>query len=211
MEVGLEGFSEHEVLELILFYALPYQDTNPLAHELIRRFGSLAGVFEAPMYQLLETEGVGEHTAVLLKLMPQVSREYLVSRAKENEIILTPDDANNYVRPLFIGEREEVVYLICLDTKCMVVNCSEVGRGELDSARVSVRKIVEHALRHDASSVILTHNHVSGIPLPSEEDISATRMVQKALSSVGIVLADHIVVANKDSVSMARFGYLLRE
>ena len=101
----------------------------------------------------------------------------------------------------------ETVFLLCLDAKCKVLCCKEVGEGSVNSAAISVRRIVEVALASNATTVVLAHNHPSGLAIPSEEDIPTTRRVAAALNTVEIILADHIVVADDDFVSMVQSGY----
>lgn len=209
-ETGLDGFHEINVLELVLFYAIPRKDTNPIAHRLLDRFGSPAGVLDAPAEELTRIEGVGENAALLLKLIPQLARQYQISRSAGDCILDTTTKAGNYLVPYFFGQRDELVYLLCLDAKCKVLDCRELFHGSVNSAAVSTRKIVETALACNATSVVLAHNHTSGIALPSKEDEATTRTVQRALDAVDILLADHIVVADEDFVSMADNGFFQR-
>ena len=209
---GLENFDDHNVLELLLFYALPRGDVNELAHELINRFGKLSDVFDAPIEELKKLRGVGDNTATLIKLIPQVCRRYMISRSVSGDDVYITDSkkAGAFIVPYFYGEREETVYMICLDAKCKVINCRMVFRGEVNSANVIIRKIVENALAYKATSVILAHNHPSGIAIPSREDERTTERVLEALRAVDIILADHIVVADEDFVSMADNGFFRR-
>lgn len=209
-EHGLESFEDHSVLELLLFYALPRADVNPLAHALINKFGSLSAVFDAPVEELVKVPGIGANTAEYIKLIPQVSRRYLISRASFDEILDTPRKAGDYLLPRFYAERDEIVVLICLDAKCKVINCKLLFRGSVNSANVNIRKIVETALIYNATSVILAHNHTSGIAVPSDEDKRTTRRVQDALKAVDVTLADHIIVADDDYVSLADTGFFGR-
>ncbi|NLM83282.1 MAG: DNA repair protein RadC [Clostridiales bacterium] len=210
LEHGLESFEDHHVLEILLFYALPRVDVNPLAHNLLKQFGSLAAVFDAPLDELEKVEGIGRNAATLIKLIPQVARRYMISRASLSDILDSSEKAGRYLLPRFFGERDEVVYLVCLDAKCKVLNCRLMFRGSVNSASVSIRKIVETALSFNATSVILAHNHTSGIALPSREDQITTRRIEEALWAVDITLADHIIVADDDFVSLADSGFFHR-
>lgn len=203
---GLDHFDEIHVLELLLFYGIPQGDTNPLAHRLLDRFGSLSQVLEAPAEELEKVSGVGEHVATLLNLIRDISRYYMVNRSMGCQILTTTDACGDYLVPYFVGRRDETVFLLCLDSKCKVISCKEVGSGSVNSAAVSVRKIVETALSANATSVVLAHNHPSGFAYPSDEDRLTTRRVAIALDAVGILLADHVVVADDDYVSMADSG-----
>ena len=209
LRAGLDSMSDVQVLELLLFFAIPRRDTNPIAHRLLERFGSLAAVFEAPVTEISRVEGVGESAALLLCLVPQAARRHLIDRAKFEQVLDTTEKCGRYLLPFFHGERDEVVYLLCLDAKCKVLDCRMLFRGGVNTAGVSVRKIVEAALTYNATSVVLAHNHVSGIALPSREDEATTRQIRTALDAVGILLADHIVVADDDFVSMADNGLFL--
>ena len=206
LEHGLDSFDDHNVLELLLFYAVPRGDVNPLAHELVTKFGSLAAVFDAPPDELMKVPGIGESTALLIKLIPQMSRRYMISRTSSDNILNSTEKAGNYLSQFFYGEQDEVVYMACLDAKCKVINCKLIFRGSVNSANISVRKLVENALLYNATSVIIAHNHTSGIALPSREDLSTTRKVAEALRSVDINLHDHIIVADDDYVSLADNG-----
>ena len=200
---GLDNFDDHNVLELLLFYSKPRGDTNPTAHTLIRHFGSLSEVFDAPIEELEKVAGIGEASALLIKLIPQISRRYLISRTVPDKVINSSKKAGEYILPYFYGERDECVFIVCLDAKCKVLATRRLARGSVNSAVVNVRKLVELSLSFNASNVILAHNHTSGIALPSPEDKETTRRIMTALAAVDISLMDHIVVADEDYVSFA--------
>ena len=204
---GLDSFDELHVLELLLFYCIPQKDTNLLAHELLDRFGSLPQVLEATAEELEKVPGVGEHVSTLLTLITDISRYYMVSRSARFDVLLTNEQCGDYLLPYFVGRRDETVFMLCLDAKCKVLCCKEVGRGSVNSAGVPVRRVVETALGVNATTVILAHNHPSGLAIPSSEDIITTRRIAIALDAVGIVLAAHIVVADDDFVSMVDSAY----
>lgn len=206
LQEGLDNFSDVQVLELLLFYAIPRQDTNPIAHALLDHFGSLAQVLDAPPEELEKVPCVGRSAATLLSLTTAVGRYYQVNRAMNVDILPTLDKCGAYLVPFFYGRRNETVFLLCLDAKCKVICCKEVGEGSVNSAGVPIRRIVETALGANATTVVLAHNHPSGIAVPSPEDIQTTRRVAAALSAVEIGLADHIVVADQDYVSMVQSG-----
>ena len=204
---GLDGFTDIQALELLLFYALPRQDTNPLAHALLEKFGSLDKVLDASVEQLIQVKGIKAHSASLIKLIKEMGRYYEVSKARQERVLTTIDECGDYLKPFFKGRRNETVFLLCLDAKMKVLGCREVGEGSVNYASVPVRRVVEMALEMGASSAVLSHNHPSGIALPSGEDIQTTRRVATALSAVEITLVDHIVVADDDYVSMVQSGY----
>lgn len=202
MDHGLDNFSDHNVLELLLFFAMPRRDVNPLAHKLINHFGSLAAVFDANREELMKIDGIGDNTATLIMLIPSISRRYMMSRTSFDNMLHTTSDLGNYLLPRFIGLREEVVYLICLDSKNKAISCTLVSKGSVNAAHVSTRSILETALNHNASSVVLSHNHISGIAVPSAEDIVTTKQLFSILSAAGIYFRDHIIVADNDYISL---------
>lgn len=210
LENGLDTFDDHQVLELLLYYSIPQRDTNGLAHMLIDTFGTLSSVFDAPLSELRSVKGVDEHTALLIKFLPQLSRRYLISRSSSDRVINSSGKAGSFLIPYFYSEWDEVVYLVCLDAKGKVVNCQQVAKGSVNSAQINIRRIVEIALVFKSTSVILAHNHTSGIAIPSKEDEATTRTIYAALDAVGIKLSDHIVVADDDFVSMADNGFFNR-
>ena len=206
---GLEQFADHEALELLLYYAIPRRDTNPIAHALIDRYGSLSAVLAAPVEDLQKVEGIGESAAILLKLVPRLCAKARLADADRQELILnTASRAGAYLLERFYGEQNEVIYQLCLDRKGKLLACKKLGEGSIASAALDVRKLVENAILHSASSVVLAHNHPSGIASPSHEDYTATDRARNALETIGVALADHIIVADGDFVSLAESGYL---
>ena len=207
LEEDLDNFEPHNVLELLLFYAIPRKDTNELAHVLMDTFGSLKGVFDAPYEELIKVAGIGPNTAALLKLVPSLTRTYYSSDAR-SIILDTSEKSGEYFLPYYIGQTEEVVRLACLDAGGKVISNQILHRGSANAAEVNMRKIVNIALRNNAMGVILAHNHPGGLPLPSEEDVATTKSIREALMPMGILLMDHIIVAGQDYVSMARSGII---
>ncbi len=208
LEYGAEGIDDVNLLELLLFFALPRVDTNETAHELLARFGTIDGVLEASADELRATPGVGESATVLLKLIPTLAKRYLAAKNSIGSILASTEDAGDFLLPRFLGERDETVLLVCMDTKMKVVSCRKIASGDVSVAHLSIRKVVEQALAQNAPYVILAHNHIGGFALPSVEDVNATLQLRDALSLVGVTLIDHIVVSGDDFVSMKDDGSL---
>ena len=207
-EHGLDVFTDHGALELLLFYAVPQRDVNPLAHRLLERFGSLEAVFCAPPEELEVVDGVGEHAATLLTLiLPLVRRVYMQS-TKSGVALCGSEQLGRYFRGLFFGLRQEIFYEACLDAKGKLLRCCKIADGSVDAVHINIRRVVENALRCQASAVPLAHNHPSGVALPSSDDNTTTLMVYDALRTVGIELVDHIIVADGDFVSLRDNGLL---
>ena len=211
LEEGLDNFTDIQALELLLFYAIPQKDTNPIAHALLDHFGSLSRVLEADVEELKKVPGISDHSATLLALVTELGRYYQVDCAQRVEVLTTLDACGAYLVPRFFGRSNETVFLLCLDAKCKVLCCKEIGEGSVNSTSISIRKVVETALSANATTVVLAHNHPSGVALPSSEDVQTTRRVAAARSAVEVHLADHIVVAEGDYVSMVQSGYRFDE
>lgn len=208
---GLDNFDERYVLELLLFYCIPRQDTKPLACRLLEHFGSIVDVLDATPEELEKVEGVGEGVSTFLALRSAVERYYQMKREELNldiasNILNTPDAYCAFLAPYFKGQRNEVVYILCLDAQCKFMCCRMVGEGSVNSANVPIRRLVEMALNVNASFVVIAHNHPSGLVLPSKEDIQTTIRVAKAMQAVDIALVDHVIFFEKESISLAQSG-----
>ena len=205
---GLDSFEEHEILELLLFYCIPMKDTNELAHLLIEEFGSLASVFESSTSDLIKRCGISENTAVLISLIPSLSRRYLKAKWGDKPILNSSTKAGEYVVSLFAGRIYEAFYVICLDTQNRVNYPALLQEGTINEAPVYPRLIVETALRHKANSVILAHNHPGGSLRPSNADIEVTKRICNALEAISIKVVDHIIAGGEKFYSFAEKGLL---
>lgn len=208
---GLDNFEHHNVLELLLFFSIPRIDTNKIAHNLIDNFGSISNVFDAPYEEILKVDGIGENTAILLKMIPEMSRVYLSEQSNFKNLVNTPEKIGQYLLPKFVGRNEEVVYLVCLDNACNVLSCNLLFEGTVNTANINVRKIAETAIKYNAPNIVLSHNHPKGLALPSNEDLVTTEMVIQSLKPLGINVLDHIIVSRGDFISFAQSGYLNSE
>ncbi|MDE7218470.1 MAG: DNA repair protein RadC [Oscillospiraceae bacterium] len=208
LRCGAESFADHELLEMLLYYAIPQRDTNPIAHSLMERFGSLQAVLSAPPEELMEVPYIKEKAAVLLRLAPALYQRVLMGGEDREVILDTRERVGEFFRGLFMTHTAEVMYQLCLDGKGKKKSLHKLSEGDVGSVGVNIRQIVENALRSRAAAVVLAHNHPSGVALPSHEDQIATRMAAEALGTVGVRLADHIIVADNDYVSMAESGLL---
>ena len=209
LKSGLESFADHEALELLLYYAIPRRDTNPIAHALMERYGSLSAVLSAPPEDLKNVEGIGDSGAVLLRLVAQLCQKARLADAERETVLSSVDRVGAYLLDRLSGERNEVIYQLCLDRKGRLLACKRLGEGGVASADLDIRRLMENALITNASTVVLAHNHPSGIALPSQEDYASTERARRALETIGVRLTDHIIVADGDFVSMADSGYLV--
>jgi len=208
---GLDGFEDHQVLELLLFQVIQRGDTNPIAHRLLSRFGSLSGVLEADPMDLATVEGVGKRAAAFLALLPAITRRYFHNRVTRNRPRLdNPERVAEYFIPLMAGRAGEVFYVLCLDSQCRVLYQALLSEGSVKDTLIYPRRVVETAIRHRASSVILAHNHPGGTINPSRQDEQLTHHLVQTLGGVDITVLDHVIVAGKDVYSFARSGILPR-
>ena len=204
LKSGLKDFEPHNMLELLLFYACPQKDTNETAHELLQRFGSLSGVFDADFSKLTEVNGIKEHSAILIKLISELARKYYDDMFMQNQKKSknTLKDIKAYVARLFAGEKREKLMLICLDDCQNIIQTITLNTGTVDRTFIDIRYIAETALVSGCKNVVLAHNHPGGIANPSFEDLDVTGRVKKALSMCGVELCEHFVVAGAKCVGM---------
>ena len=208
LDYGGEHLQDHQILELLLFYALPQGDVNPLAHQLMERFGSLQAVLDAPRQELTKIVGVSDHTAALLKLMPEIARRYALAQVESGTIVISAEDAARVFSPCFVGATVETLYLLSTDAKGKLLGCDRISQGAVDAVLLDQRRIVERALSRRASQLYLAHCHVTGVAAPSQADVTNTRRLRTALSSLGLRLNDHLIFADGDYVSMVQSGLL---
>ena len=203
---GAEAFLDHQFLELLLTYAIPRKDTNELAHLLLERFGSLEGVVTAEVAQLLLVEGVGESTAVFLRMQGDLFRRLKLHRladARGSIRLSSPVEAARYAVSQLSLNTYETVFVVCLNAKKVVQSAERILGGSLSEAQIYPRNIAEVALLRRAHGVLLIHNHPSGDPSPSKADAETTESVRAALESIGVQLFDHIIVGGEHAYSFA--------
>ena len=204
---GFSGFAEHEVLEYILYLALPRVDTNPLAHRLIDRFGGLCQVLEASEADILTVEGAGPAVARLLTTMHAANRYYSQNRGRAPRAFQSLEEVAAYLIPQFYGAVTEQVYALLLDDRNSPVTLQKVTEGTVNEAVMARTQIARLAVQHHATQVVLAHNHPAGAALPSSSDLQFTRELASALDSLGVRFLDHIIVDKEgDYISLQQSG-----
>ncbi len=208
---GIETFNDINALELLLFYLVPRQDTNLLAHRLLEKFGSLSGVFSAPEYLLSQVEGMGQITAQFFPLLRQLQERaelqgWLDSRRSQR--LRTPDNFYVFFRPYFIEKRKEAAYLLCLSPQGEPLGCEKLSQGTGSTTLFTNREAVEAVIRTQAQICVLAHNHPKTSARPSSEDIRTTEQLHQAMSGIGVLLLDHLILGNGEWYSLAQEGYL---
>lgn len=208
-QYGLASLADHEILEYLLYFTNAQKDTNPLAHALIDAFGDLAGVLEASEEELMEVKGIGPSSARLLHLLPEAAACYERSRARDWRNLNSTERLGRYVLAQFQRRTREQALLLGLNQYGRLRRTVWLsGEGSLDRVELEVQTVVTEAVRLDSPVVVLAHNHPSGNVLPSRADIEATARIMRGLTTVGILLKDHIIVAEKSFSSMRADGRL---
>lgn len=195
IEVGLEGKTDHQILEILLTYALPRIDVNPLAHELIDKFGSLSGVLDADITQLTTIKYVSENVAVLLKFIPQISAKYYQSKHGKRVRLNTVDAIKDYMIPQLANEKTEVFYVLCLDTHLNLIRAIKHSEGSPSKTSIDIRALANQVLNAGTDRIILVHNHLSNSVEPSASDIDATRRIQTAFEMLNVNVLDHVIIS----------------
>lgn len=205
---GLAGKTEHQALELLLTYAIPRIDVNPIAHELIDKFGSLAGVIDADPAELVKVNHVTENTVVLFKLITAVSEMYAESKWCGRPVLNTAKKVKEFLAPKFVGCRNEKLYMVCLDAHLQLNYLALLSEGTPDETTVNMRTAIAHILRSGAKQVIFAHNHPSGIPDPSMKDVILTNSAVKAFEPLGVTVIDHMIFAGNNIFSFKENGFM---
>lgn len=206
---GIDIFEQHEILEMLLFYAIPRKNTNDIAHELLEACGSLSAVFDAPI-DILMRHGLSYNAAILLHMIPDLSRIYQSDKFDNEEKRITDDNIGEKMVRFFAGKTDEAIYALFLDAKGKELYSGIVSKGGVSFAPMYAKDLVSISARCNAVSVIIAHNHPSGIAFPSKADIEATADISNALETIGVRLVDHIIVADRDYISLALTPHFAR-
>lgn len=190
------GFSDHELIEMLLFYAIPRKNTNEIAHSLCERFGTVDKIAEASIDELKRVDGIGRESAILIKLVLSMTQRYIEEKNKESKRIDTLEKAVDYGINRVFGSIKEVVYATFMDNSLNVIDTSLVATGSIDEAKPLVVNILQLSIVKRANAVILFHNHPKGGTEASEADINFTSLLERELDLIGIHLVEHIIVDN---------------
>jgi DNA repair protein RadC len=208
LSAGPDSLADHELLEMVLFLALPRRDTKPIARALLTRFGSFANSIAASSQDLRGIDGLGEAGVAALKTVQVAALRLVRAEVMQTDILSNWDRVVEYLHAVLARERVEQFRVLFLDSRNRLLADEAQGRGTVNHTPVYPREVVKRALELHATALILVHNHPSGDPAPSEEDIRMTRLVQEAASALAIVLHDHIIVGNGTCRSFRRDGLL---
>ncbi len=198
---GAAKLDDTTVLELLLTYALPRRDTRPIAEALIQRYRTLKNVINAPMDDLVLTDGISEHTALLIGLMPEIA-ERLKVQSSDADNLFVSDMAGNYFVSKYRGVTDECVMAMALTDGGEVVDCTVVKHGDINSASFQIRSLTEVAIKNSVSHLMIAHNHPSGNLIPSAADLDTTRRISLSLASNGIELCEHFICSDKGYIKL---------
>lgn len=201
IEVGLEGKTDHQILELLLTYAMPRIDVNPLAHELIDTFGSLSGVLDADLSELTKVKYISKYGAVLLKLIPEISAKYYQSKHGKRVHLNTVNAIKDYMMPQLANEKTEVFYVLCLDTHLNLIRAIKHSEGSPSKTAIDIRSLANQVLNTGTDRIILVHNHLSNSATPSVSDIEATKRITTAFELINVTVLDHIIISGDNYFS----------
>lgn len=202
LENGAKAFLSHEMLEMILYTAIPRGDTNPIAHRLLDRFGSFSGVLNASYEELLSVPGIGESSAFLIKLIPAAASVYIEDSLSSKTELNSVNDIAMYLRSKYFGVRTELPSALLLDAKMHILRWVEIGHGGSFNSEIVSKKLVSEVVMSNAPYAVLCHNHPSGVALPSKNDIETTKTLVNLMRTIDCRVIDHIILTDDDFVSM---------
>jgi len=207
---GLAGFAEHEVIELLLTLAIPRGDVKQVAKALLKRFGSLRGVLDAPLAELRSVDGVGEVTAVAMHVIRESATRYLQEASEGTEVLRDPERLGDFWRMRIGALGHEVFAVAYLDSGYRLLrnDVETLQQGTIDRATVYPRRVVEAALRREAAALVLAHNHPNGKVEPSEHDKVLTRAIVLAAETISLRVVDHLIVSSDEVFSFRKAGLL---
>ncbi|MDD5772733.1 MAG: DNA repair protein RadC [bacterium] len=203
---GFGGWQDYEVLEFALSYAIPRKDLKPIAKELMTKFKTLNGVFDADIEELKEIKGISDHTAIFIRFLKDISARYLEKGICERDLVASPQAVYNYLKASLKGACDEEFKALFLNNRNSLLAIETIQRGTVNKSVVYPRKIVERGLYLHASSLIIAHNHPAGTLTPSEDDIRITKKIFESLKLVDILLLDHVIIAGNKYFSFKEEG-----
>ena len=194
------SFEDHELLELLLFYAVPRKNTNELAHKLLDRFGSIKGVIDAGLPALKTIDDIGDNSAIFFRAIAEALLRYERCERKTTSIMSSYDTLSKYLKSLFVGTENEISYIILMDSSKNLITCEKISEGYSCGNVMSTRYLTTLALNNNAACAILAHNHPGGRAIPSREDFYSTSIIKSTLNNLGITLLEHFVVEGDECV-----------
>tara|TARA_B100001971_G_scaffold10951_1_gene8798 strand:- start:2121 stop:2795 length:675 start_codon:yes stop_codon:yes gene_type:complete len=205
---GLDGFHDYEIIELLLTLGTPRSDCKQPAKDALKKWGSLKAVLEAPPKELKKIKGIGDHNVFGLKLTQDVARRYLADRIVDMDYIQSSEDVLDYLRHNLRDKSQELFMVIYLNGRNQILKMETLFEGTLNTSAVYPREVVKKALENDASALVLVHNHPSGNPSPSKDDLTITKKLKESARTIDIYIHDHLIIAGNDVYSFADHGLI---
>lgn len=204
-DCSINGFHEHNVLEMLLFYSIPRKDTNEIAHRLIHTFGSFSAVFEAPYEALLQVNGIGVESATFIKFIHELIGFYESSKIQKSSVILNPDNSKDFFEPSFITTSSEKFVVVYIDGNGRLIKSIEFSQNQDDMVRTDFSVIMKSAIFLNAKGIIVAHNHPGGFAVPSNADVALTEKLSNLCKTFNIVFCDHLIFGDNDVFYFSKF------
>jgi DNA repair protein RadC len=208
LKSGLEGFHDYEIIELLLTLGTPRTDCKQQAKDALKKFGSLKAVLEAEPTGLKEIKGIGDKNVLGLKIAQAVSRRYLADRVLDKDFVRSADEVLDYLKHNLRDKNREVFLVIYLNGRNQILKMEELFEGTLSTSAVYPREVVKQALVNDAAALVFVHNHPSGNPNPSQDDLTITKKLKEAAQAIDVSVHDHLIIAGNDVYSFADHGLI---
>ena len=208
LKSGLDGFHDYEIIELLLTLGTPRTDCKQRAKDALKKFGSLKAVLEAEPTGLKEIKGIGDKNVLGLKIAQAVSRRYLADRVLDKDFVRSADEVLDYLKHNLRDKNREVFLVIYLNGRNQILKMEELFEGTLSTSAVYPREVVKRALVNDAAALVFVHNHPSGNPNPSQDDLTITKKLKEAAQAIDVSVHDHLIIAGNDVYSFADHGLI---
>jgi DNA repair protein RadC len=208
LKSGLDGFHDYEIIELLLTLGTPRKDCKQAAKDALKQFGSLKSVLEANAEELKSINGIGDNNVFGLKIAQAVSRRYLSDKIINKDFIRSADEVMDYLKHNLRDKNREIFMVIYLNGRNQILKMEELFEGTLSTSAVYPREVVKRALENDAAALVFVHNHPSGNPNPSQDDLTITKKLVEAVKAIEVSVHDHLIIAGNDVYSFADHGLI---
>ena len=208
LKSGLDGFHDYEIIELLLTLGTPRKDCKSVAREALKKFGTLKSVLEADPSKLKEIKGIGDNNVFGLKITQAVSRRFLADRIMDQDFMRSSEEVMEYLKHNLRDKTREIFMVIYLNGRNQILQMEELFEGTLTTSAVYPREVVKRALDHAAAALVFVHNHPSGNPKPSQDDITITKKLKEAVEAIDVLVHDHLIIAGNDVYSFAEHGLI---
>ena len=208
LKSGLDGFHDYEIIELLLTLVTPRKDCKSVAREALKKFGTLKSVLEADPSKLKEIKGIGDNNVFGLKITQAVSRRFLADRIMDQDFMRSSEEVMEYLKHNLRDKTREIFMVIYLNGRNQILQMEELFEGKLTTSAVYPREVVKRALDHAAAALVFVHNHPSGNPKPSQDDITITQKLKEAAEAIDVSVHDHLIIAGNEVYSFADNGLI---